>query len=224
MKTGVSLLSAFLAFAAAPALAQNTQFVEGPKAVSAISTNEVIAILQAAQLSARMIEDAADGTKTIEAAAGEDVVYIAMRACAGSGAASPCQLIQPYGFFNGQGVTFDQINNFNMNVGAIATAALLTDGRGIMASKIYLVGGVTKDNVTFELGSYFLDIARLLQSVKPGLVAQISYKPEALTAATAGFEPPPFPAGETPHVNFVGEAHGALATDAIRKLVSQARR
>jgi hypothetical protein len=168
-----------------------------------------------------MIEDAADGTKTIAASAGGDVVHIAMRACAGSGAASPCQLIQPYGFFNGQGVTFDQINNFNMNVGAIATAALLPDSRGIMASKIYLVGGVTKDNVAFELGTYFLDIARLLQSVKPGLVAQISYRPEALTAGTAGYDLPPFPDGQTPHVNFVGEAHGALAPDAIRALASQ---
>ena len=217
------LAASVILCASAPAFAQNNQFIDGPKAVSAISTNEIIAILQSVQLNARMIDESADNTKTIEVSAGGDVVYIAMRSCAGAGAASPCQLVQPYGFFNGQGVTFDQINNFNMNVGAIATAALLPDSRGIMASKIYLVGGVTQNNIAFELGVYFMDISRLLQSVKPGLVAQISYRPEALTAATAGFEPPPLPEGEAPHVNFVGEAHGALATDAVRTLVSQAR-
>ncbi len=221
MKNRLCALGAMIAFADGHALAQNTQLSAQNVVIASISANDMIAILQSVQLSAALIDDAADGTKTIEVSSGGDIVYIAMRGCQGAGAASLCELVQPFGFFNGQGVTFDQVNNFNMNASGIATAALLTDGRGVMATKIYLVGGVTHSNLTYELSVYFSDIARLLQAVQPGVIAQVSWRAEELRASNIGLDLPAVPAGEVRHVNTVGGERNGLMTDAVRATLTR---
>jgi hypothetical protein len=200
------------------ALAQNLQLTPGGAVMQKISSNDLIVILQSAQLAARLIDDAADGTKTIEVSSGGDFVYMAMRGCEGAGGASPCELVQPYGFFNAQGVTLDQVNNFNMNVSGIATAALLPD-RGVMATKIYLNGGVTQSNLVYELSVYFSDITRLLQALKPGAIAQVSYSAEDLARPNAGIDLASFPEAETPHINAIGSARDGLMTQAVRAVL-----
>jgi hypothetical protein len=200
------------------ALGQNLQLTPGGAVMQKISSNDLIAILQSAQLGARLIDDAADGTKTIEVSSGGDFVYMAMRDCEGAGGASPCELVQPYGFFNAQGVTLDQVNNFNMNVSGIATAALLPD-RGVMATKIYLNGGVTQSNLIYELSVYFSDITRLLQALKPGAIAQVSYSAEDLARPTAGIDLPAFLEPETPHINAIGGMRDGLMTQAVRAVL-----
>lgn len=219
MKFVICALGA-LAAAQGSALAQNLQLTPQGGVIQKISSNDMISILQSVQLGARLIDDAADGTKTIEATAGGDTVYIAMRGCDGAGGASLCELVQPYGFFNAQGVTYDQINSFNMNVSGIATAALLPD-RGVMATKIYLSGGVTQANLIYELGVYFSDISRLIQSVTPGVVAKVSYSAADLAKPNAGVKLPKFPAGEAPHINALGGDADGLMTEAVRAVLDQ---
>lgn len=220
MKKAICALAA-LAAAQGSALAQNTQLSAQGGVIDKISAAEMIKILQSVELSARLIDDAADGTKTIEASSGGDFAYVALRACEGAGAESGCEVVQPFGFFNAQGVTLEQLNNFNMNLSTIATAALLPD-RGIVATKFYLNGGVTKVNLTFELGLYFADIGRLLEAVKPGAIARISWKAEDVAAANAGLDLPAFPAGESAHVNAVGVERDGLLTEAVQAVLHEA--
>ncbi|NWG91286.1 MAG: hypothetical protein HXY21_02100 [Parvularculaceae bacterium] len=217
MKFAVCALGA-LAAAQGSALAQNMQLTPAGAVIQKISSNDLITILQSAQLGARLIDDAADGTKTIEVSSGGDFVYMAMRGCEGAGGASPCELVQPYGFFNAQGVTLDQVNNFNMNVSGIATAALLPD-RGVMATKIYLNGGVTPSNLIYELSVYFSDITRLLEALKPGAIAQVSYTADDLGRPNAGVELGSFNGPETPHVNAIGGARAGLMTEAVKAVL-----
>jgi hypothetical protein len=200
-----------LAAAAGAASAQNNQLSAQSAVVQSVSANDMIAILQSAGLQAALVHEDGDGTKTIEAAAEGSTVYVALRACAGAGAAAPCALVQPFGFFNGQGVTLGQVNEFNINVSGISTAGLLNDNRGVMAMKMYLNGGVSAENLFYSLAVFFSDISRLLGAIKPGVVAQISYEPTA-AAAGAGVD---LPAGDY-RVNATGAAAAGLMTPQIR--------
>lgn len=220
MKILGGALGALLAFAGGAAVAQSTPFPGAQGAViTKTSTNDVIAFFQRAGLAAQMIAEEADGTKTIEVGGGGDTAYIAMRGCDGQGAAARCEVVQPYGFFNASGVTYDQINNFNLSASAIAVAGLLPDGRGVLGSKIYLNGGVTFANVEYELAVYFADISRLLQAIKPGVIAEVNWNQSPVDGGAVGS--PPLKSRDETHVNAVGAGRMGLLTDEMREILSQ---
>lgn len=218
MKQAICALGALGICALGEASAQNNQFAAQP-VIGGITTNEVIAILQSATLTAALIDEDQNGVKTIEASSGDNTVYVALRDCQGAGAAAPCALVQPFGLFPAGGVTLDQINNYNINVSAVATAGLMPDNRGVIATKIYLVGGTTQNNLIFELALFFNDIDLLLKSVTPGVIARISYPTEALDASRAGFGATL--KGRVYTMNAVGGGAPGLMTETIRAALDQ---
>ena len=101
-------------------------------------------------------------------------------------------MLQPYGFFSANGVTLNQLNDFNAKSAARATVMFLDNGAGLVGAKIYTPGGAGTDNLKLQMRLFFHDIDALVTSLKSGGLAQIRYTPPgdrlADAAMRAGFE------------------------------------
>lgn len=170
------LIAAILALASVlPAAAQNQlQFGSG-SLVKSMSPNELLYLLQSNGLNASYLEENG-GNHYIEVNQDGAVMYFAMRECSqGGGSASRCGTLQPFGYFNATGVTFAQINAFNIERSRIGFAGLDATGRGIIGAKIYLQAGVSNDHVPFSIGLFYLDLDTLIAAINPGTLATIVY-------------------------------------------------
>lgn len=215
--TGAILAS--IVVVSAPASAQNNPLPGSSAVIDKVSPNAVIAFLQGAGAGASFAGEEVSGDKTIVVTAGNQTAYIILRNCDGAGPGAGCGLVQPFGRFNAQGVTFDQINNFNMNVGINSFAGLFPDGTGLVASKTYLNGGVTFDHVKFGIATLFADLDRVAAAIKPGVIARVSWE---TTSPDAGLvmSLPSLPDGSAPHVNAVGTAGQGLLTGEMRAVLA----
>ena len=214
---GAVSASAVLLFA--PAYALNNPLPGSSAVIDKVSSNAVIAFLQGAGVAASYVGEEPSGDKTIVATAGTQTAYIILRNCDGSGPGAGCGLVQPFGRFNAQGVTFDQINNFNMNVGINSFAGLFPDGTGLVASKTYLNGGVTFEHAKFGIATLFADLDRLAASINPGVLARTSWK-KALPDQGLVMSLPSLPDGSAPHVNAVGTGGPGLLTGEMRAVLA----
>ncbi|HXI85986.1 MAG TPA: hypothetical protein VNH64_00900 [Parvularculaceae bacterium] len=181
-----AVAGAILAGAPVAASAQNTQLSQSNPVIDSVSVSDMISVLNAIDFEAKMVEEAPNGAKIIEASSNGVTLYFALRECKGSGAEAPCVLVQPYIIFQGSGVTLEQINDFNLNHSAKSTAGLAPNGNVIVATKIFVNQGVTAAHFIFETALYFADIDNYVKAVKPGVIASVSYKPSV--SGTAAFE------------------------------------
>ena len=112
-------------------------------------------------------------------------VFAGFANCSGTDATAQCTMVEMFTYFDASGTTLSVVNNFNVATSFIATASITPDGRGYLASKTYLNGGVKQANLLNQIGLYFLDIDRLIRALQPGIGTQVS----AVTGTT------PFPQG-----------------------------
>jgi len=172
MKTIFAAAAAVLLFA--PAQAQNS-FGAGAGAVTAtISPSELLGDLVDAGLPAKYM-GADNGVHYIEINEGEAYAYVAMLDCTTGDANARCGIVQPYGYFATDGVTVSHLNAFHVGGTTITFAMLMNDGGGMIATRIFLQGGVTRDHVLFMMSLYFDDVASWLEGVSPGAVASVSF-------------------------------------------------
>ena len=110
------LLAAALAvFTLTPASAQNSM-QSGPSAViTTMSPAELISILQNGGLNASYMQQNDAGSHYVQVNQSGAVLYFALRDCQGMDAAARCGIVQPFGFFKADGITFSQLNDFNLN-------------------------------------------------------------------------------------------------------------
>ncbi len=220
------LFAAVLAiFAAQPAAAQNQMQSGAGAIVNSISPNELISLLQTVSLKTRYVEQS-DNTHFIEADNEGAVVYFALRDCAGAGMAARCGTLQPFGFFNGSGVTFSQLNAFNLERSTVAFSGLNSDGRGIIGSKFYLQAGVSPDHIPFSIGLFFVDVDALLASIQPGTLASFDYNKAPATdskiandARGLAHDGLRLASGEDWRVNAVGANAPSFMNDAFRAYI-----
>ncbi len=127
--------------------------------------------------------------------------------------------------FNGAGVTLAQINDFNLNASRIAVAGLMPDGKGLLGSKIYLQGGLSENSLRFQIGLSLIDVTTILEGIKPGAIAQVSFKTSDARGAAGDLSASfglSFPDDLTLKVNPVGANAPAVMTDGIRSLLQSA--
>lgn len=158
----------------APAYAQN-QLQSGGGVITSFSPAEMVDLLGRAGLNASYAEES-EGVHYVEVNQDGASVYFALRGCAGAGQGARCDIIQPFGFFAGTGVTLAQLNAYNLEVASIAVAGLNDDGSGLIGSKIYLQAGVTNDHVMLSLGLFFLDLDSIIAAIMPGTIADVSFE------------------------------------------------
>ena len=145
-----------------------------------------------------------------------------MRQCNGPGISALCQLVEPFGYFNGSGVTLAQINEFNLTKANASLAGLIPDGRGLVASKIWLNQGVTAANFGFRVGLFFMDVDLMLNAINPGTLASVSYDGEAVSGG--GLASVSYQKSDDIDwkVNSVGHNAPEFMNDSIRDLVDRA--
>lgn len=206
-------LAAAVIFAGA-ANAQNQMASPSGQMLSDISIDEFISKLGGAGITAELMEG--DGQSHVIKAAtpGGATFFLYMRTC--EGAPLRCELIQPSAYFNATGVTLSQINEFMVQRSASSYAVLLPNGIGAVSTKIWLVGGVTQDNLFHELAAFLYDADNFISSIQPGTAAQVSFKPtrnQALGHFGAAARP------DAADVNSVGVNAPVFMTDSLRVFV-----
>lgn len=187
--------------------------------VETISVNQLIGILQSAGFTATLISEEAAGDKFIEASLSGGTLYFVLRDCSGQGVLAGCSLVQPFGRFEGDGVTLAQINQYNLQHSRLALAGLDTDGDGIIGAKIYLVEGVTPESFFHSVALFLLDVDTLFSAILPGPLAEVSYS--ATAPAPAALSKIVAARGENPlKVNAVGARAPRFLTDKTAAAVS----
>lgn len=171
----VSGLAASIAFSVCNAVAQpqtsNSLFAE-PEVITSYSVNEMIALLATAGLEARFAMEWPDGDndKAVETTIEGVTVYFNLRACASEGADAPCQIVQPTIYFEGDGVSLAQLNNYHLNKSRASVAGLEEDGDITFWSKIWLIDGITLENLKSMIGLFLADAEMLSQALYGGSV------------------------------------------------------
>ena len=210
-----------------PAIAQNGQLSQAPRIISSMNVTELSAIMQSAGFTTALLEEDGANNKVIEASLeGAGVLYLTLMMCNGPGVAAPCELLQPYGLFDGTGVTLSQVNAFNLEQSNISLAGLMPDGSGLIGAKIYLVGGVSEQSFFNSMGLYLKDVDKIVAAITPGALADVSYAPAAKGSATgitygASDLPGAFSKDRVWQVNSVGRNAPIFSTDAVSKILNQ---
>ncbi len=205
------------------ASAQNQQFSTSPAMMTSVSPAELIAILTEVEFNASY-KGESGGSHIIEVNEDGAFVYFSLEICEGAGLTARCGLLQPFGFFDATGVTFGQVNDFNLERSKISMAGLLGEGEGIIATKIYTGAGVSQDHLTMSMGLFFMDLDTIIAAIYPGAAAQVSYKPAAQTSkisnigAGAGLAPVRAPEGDWA-INSVGVNAPTFMTERLRQIV-----
>jgi len=217
MKTVFAALAAL--FLAAPAYAQNA--MGGAGVITSISPNELLGDLVGLGIPAKYM-GADNGVHYIEISEDGAVVYIAFLDCTAGGPEARCGLVQPYGYFATDGVTVAHLNAFHVGGTTITFAMLMNDGSGMIASRIFLQGGVTESHILFQLSLYFDDVASWVEGISPGSVASVSFDGKAGPLAGQKFLAAHKPDGEAWTVNQLGANAPRAAMDKIRNSLSEA--
>ncbi len=194
------------------ASAQNQQLArKEADPVSAMTADDLATIFQSVGYSAVASVDEA-GAPVIEVTApGAGTFYVLMRDCA----AGSCRFVQPYGIFSGDGVTLGQLNEINLTMLQSGSAMLLPDGDGIIGARIFLNGGISAENLRFQLGVFIQDVDRLVAAIEPGSIATVSYS----KTDNVGFKSEPAVAPRAGDVvNQVGANAPRFMTEAARAL------
>ena len=173
---GIAALGAALS----SAQAQNQLFADNT--ISAISPEEVAQIFIDFGYAAT-VQTVENNDPIIEVMQTGGRFYVSMRQCN----EGECQLVQPYGLFNGQGVTLNQLNAINLNKLNVANTMLLDNGAGIIADKFYLQSGTTVENLKFNLGLFTQDLNIVVNAIQPGAVATISFPRKNKNTQEPGF-------------------------------------
>ena len=137
---GSALLLASIASSAA--FAQNEQLISRPRIYEAITTDEIVSMMAELQISLTEVSRDAKVTVFEARTATGAVFYTALRGCDYAVTPASCTLVQPYALFKAQGVTLSQINEFNGKKSAGSVGFLMTEDRGVVASKAYFAGGI----------------------------------------------------------------------------------
>ncbi|GJL95307.1 MAG: hypothetical protein DHS20C05_17120 [Hyphococcus sp.] len=224
MKFILSMVAAFAA-ATVSASAQNSQLSQ-PQAIQvmvSISAEDMISLFQELDVPATFASEIEGNIKIIEVDADGASAYIALSECEGAGVAAACKLVGPFAYFNGTGVTLAQINTFNLTQTRLSFAGLLDNGNGIIATKVYLEGGVGVANFLFDLGYFFYDAAALLMAIEPGVIAQVNYTPDpnalGVSRQAASILDFDLPDGQVFKVNSVGRNAPTFMTDSLEALI-----
>ena len=195
---GVFVYICLALFLTQGAMAQNQMSANQASLISSVSPDELVNVLQSGQFNAQYLEED-NGTHIVELNNNGAIVYFALRECTGAGAQARCGVLQPFGFFNASGVTFGQINEYNLNRSRFSYAGLMNDGRGVVATKVYLQAGVSELHLVFSLGLYFLDLDTLLTAIQPGAIAGVSFQDRGENEQSANTSNLPVGAHLEPH-------------------------
>lgn len=167
--------AAVTALSAGGALAQNQMASPGGTVFSGISASDLMAELNAAGVATELM-DSEDGEPSIKAVtSGGATFFLFMRSC--DGAPLRCSLIQTNAYFSAAGVTLGQLNEFMIQQSVTSYSMLLPGDVGTVSAKIWLTGGIARDNLLFELAAFLYDADNLVSSLQPGTAAQVSFKP-----------------------------------------------
>jgi hypothetical protein len=220
MRHHVGAVAALAFLCLTPARAQTNPLPGNSPVITKVTPNDVIAFLQGAGAGAQYLGEDSNGDKTIVATSGGRTAYVILRVCEGSGLTGRCNLVQPYGFFDAKGVTYDQMNNFSMNISINSFAGLFPDGRGAVVNRTYLNGGVAFEHVQFGIATLFADLDRMANAIKPGVIASVSWEK---VAPEQGLTMPrlTLPDGSAPHVNAVGGGLEGLLTEELRAILTR---
>lgn len=222
------ILTAFAALIvfASPAAAQSNQQLSGGQVMTTISTDEFIAFMAEGGIAAQET-NRQPGAIVFQLSIPDHpeagVLYTTLRNCDDTVAPSRCTLVQPFGFFSAVGVTFQQINDFNYGKSGFATAMLGNNNLGILASKSYFNGGITKLHFMTEMALFFKDVNTVVSAIKPGVGATVSYDIPRRTAnsrgaADLGLE---LPKGVDFEVNSVGANAPSLLPQAMKQYLPE---
>lgn len=207
------------AFAPLAASAQNMQLSERPAVIEAVSSQWVANLFAERGFSVAIVEQTPTHDTVQVTAPTGGVFYIAVRACEG---ASPklCAMLQTYALFDASGVTLNHINKMTRDHFVLSYAFLNVDGTGVVATKVHLAGGVTKENVTSELAGYLYDLDNLVDAITAGQLAEVHFKTahESAGAVKSKIDNVSSSTGEF-FVNSVGANAPKFLTDDLRALV-----
>jgi hypothetical protein len=178
----------------------------------------MIAILQGLGLSATLKAEDKNNIKYIEATLNGGVSYFALRGCTGPGPAARCDLIDSFGYFDGSGVTLDQINTVNQSKTALSTLSLDRDGDGIVSAKHFLTHGITAKHLGYRIALFYYDIDIVLGTFKPGVIAQVSHRSAVGSPGEASAAQSPTAKGFKT-VNAIGREDLVFATGAVLELL-----
>lgn len=169
------------------AVAQERSRSIDARVIGSVSGNEVIAMMRSLSAPTSLTAETASGKeKTLEARAGDGMVYIFLSDCNGTGAYAQCSTVQPTVYFTGAGVTLSQLNEFNMAGGREAVAGLLPDGRGIVLMRRDLTGGVTASHLRQAIEAFLGDAQTLLTSIDPTGASTVRIPAAAITPGSVG--------------------------------------
>jgi len=138
-----------------------------PQIITTYSVNEMIALLEEAGLTARFATEwpAGEYDKVVETTIEDVTVYFNLRGCEAEGADAPCKIVQPTMYFEGSGATLAKLNAFHLDRSSVSVAGLGENGDVTFWSKIWLVDGVTLDNLKFMIGMFLNDAEALSRSL-----------------------------------------------------------
>lgn len=207
------------------ATAQNSLGGGTSPMIESLTANDIVQIMQQAGLTATFTNETANGAKYVEVTNGAATFYVALRSCAGAGATAPCQLMQPFGFFDASGVVYAQLNAFNMNISRMALAGFNETGEGLVGGKIYLNSGVSYEHFLVMMDLFLNDVDSLLSGIQPGARAQVNYDLKSEGAPLLGMTiaiADEMPDDWRPVVNATGRAAPKFMTDGVRALTRKA--
>lgn len=157
------------------ASAQNTQLSQAQAVIRSATAQWAIDLFSEHGLSAVLIEQTSEHDTLQVTSSTGGVFYVALRACEGT-APKRCEMLQTFALFDGAGVTLNQINTMVRDNFVLSYAFLKANGDGVIASKIFLTGGVTEDNVLTELAGYFHDLDKMIASIQSGTLAEVRFR------------------------------------------------
>lgn len=146
--------------------------------VTAISPNDLVQLMQT--LGFRSGATINDGVPIVAAKLPDEQggagFIILMAGCS----STACQAINPISVFRADGMTLAQANQLNRSKLANSSVLFRDTGTAYVSSNIYLPGGVTVDNLAFQIAMFVNDLDTVLKSVTPGVLASVDLEDETL--------------------------------------------
>lgn len=203
----------FIASMFAGANAHNDQLLDPDLAViQTVTVADVISLMNEFDFKAMLYEAPTEDGATIEVSANGGTFYIDLKQCAGKEEAARCSQLEPYGYFDGAGVTLNIVNDFNLDASALSSAGLMADGGGVIIADIYLNQGVTRANALYLFARFLDDVDTVLTTIEPDVLAKADFAQETPRFVEA-------PAGKS--VNTVGRARPVFVTPAVRSILDR---
>ncbi len=204
---------------AAPAVAQNN--FAAPQVRNGVSANEIVTLFAGVGMAGQIV-GASDGDQLVELTSPEGfVMYVALSRCASQASSSPCVQVQPYSIFEGHGLSFSHVNDFNFRRSNIATLMMMPDGRALLGLKLLLDGGFTMSNFGINMGTYMYDVAKLLEGAPGDAATNVAYQPQPAFGPAPGVIPAPAAQPNGFDVDMAGAMRAAAALGGDRNPVAR---